>query len=93
MCKWKERARKIKSQTEGKNHFVYANEKGKAEAQAFKLATWALSVLALSLSLPLALYLSTPGPGSPIACGCSTRRGWEEEAGTGCKQQGGRRGC
>lgn len=35
-----------------KTHFVYANEKGKAEKHAFKLATWALSILSLSFSFP-----------------------------------------
>lgn len=93
VCKWKERVRKIKSQTEGKSHFVYANEKGKAEARAFKLATWALSILPLCFTLPLSVYLSTPGPGIPIACGYSMKGRWEEEAGTGCKQQGSRRDC
>lgn len=76
VCKWKKRARKIKRQSDGKSHFVYANEQGKVEAQASRLATWALSILPLSfliLSLLPTVYLSTPGPGNPTACGYSTR--------------------
>ena len=56
-----------------KKHFIYANEKGKAVAQAFKLATWALSIL--PLSSPLTVYLSTPGSGIPTAWGYSMRGG------------------
>ncbi|KAK5921888.1 hypothetical protein CgunFtcFv8_019205 [Champsocephalus gunnari] len=66
--KWKQREN---GQIRRKKHFIYANEK--AVAQAFKLATWALSIL--PLSSPLTVSLSTPGPGIPTARGYSMRGG------------------
>lgn len=54
-----EESEENKESDRGKKHFVYANEKGKAEAQALKLATWVLSILPLSLPLSLPFSLST----------------------------------